>query len=74
MWEDPGAVMVEASYCNKNVISSKCPNGPEEFLSNGKGGYLFQNKNKKDLVDKINIFLKDNEKDRFSKILLCKKK
>jgi len=74
LWEDPGAVMVEASYCNKNVISSNCPNGPEEFLSNGKGGYLFQNKNKKDLVDKIKLFLNENEKDRFSKILLCKKK
>ena len=28
LWEDPGAVMAEASYCNKNVISSNCPNGP----------------------------------------------
>ena len=24
--------MVEASFCNKNVISSNCPNGPEEFF------------------------------------------
>ena len=47
LWEDPGAVMVEASFCNKNVISSNCPNGPEEFFSNGNNGYLFKNNNKK---------------------------
>ena len=43
LWEDPGAVMIESSYCQKVVISSNCPNGPEEFLSFGKGGYLFNN-------------------------------
>ena len=74
LWEDPGAVMVEASFCNKNVISSNCPNGPEEFFSNGYNGYLFKNYNKKDLVDKINAFLIDSDKDKFSKIILSKKK
>ncbi len=74
LWEDPGAVMVEASFCNKNVISSNCPNGPEEFFSNGNNGYLFKNNNKKDLVDKINAFLIDSDKDKFSKIILSKKK
>ena len=44
LWEDPGAVMIEASFCNKNVISSNCPNGPEEFLSSDKRGYyIFKN-------------------------------
>ena len=33
----------------KAVISSNCPNGPEEFLSYGKGGYLFSNNDIKDL-------------------------
>ena len=35
LWEDPGAVMIESAYCNKLVISSNCPNGPEEFLKYG---------------------------------------
>ena len=35
--------MIEASFCNKNVISSNCPNGPEEFLSTDSGNYLFKN-------------------------------
>ena len=73
LWEDPGAVMVEASYCGKNVISSACPNGPEEFLNYGKGGYLFQNNNLNDLINKINEFLADDPNERYKKIILCKK-
>ena len=73
-WEDPGAVMIEASFCNKNVISSNCPNGPEEFLSYGKSGYLFKNNNQKDLVDKMNLFLVESDKERLNKIVESKKK
>ena len=73
-WEDPGAVMIEASFCNKNVISSNCPNGPEEFLSYGKSGYLFKNNNQKDLVDKMNLFMVESEKERLNKIVESKKK
>ena len=56
LWEDPGAVMIESAYCNKLVISSDCPNGPEEFLKYGKCGYLFKNDDPVDLVNKINHF------------------
>ncbi len=73
LWEDPGAVMIEASYCGKNIISSDCPNGPAEFLSNGEGGYLFKNNDEKDLYEKINMFLKESEIVKYNKILLCKK-
>ena len=73
LWEDPGAVMIEASYCGKNIISSDCPNGPAEFLSNGEGGYLFKNNDEKDLYEKINMFLKESEIIKYNKILLCKK-
>ena len=34
LWEDPGAVMIEAAFCNKTVISSDCQSGPKEFLMN----------------------------------------
>ncbi len=73
LWEDPGAVMIEASYCGKNIISSNCPNGPAEFLLNGDGGYLFKNNDKKDFYEKINMFLKESEVSKYNKILLCKK-
>ncbi len=74
LWEDPGAVMIEASYCNKNVISSNCPNGPEEFLSSDNGNYLFRNNDVVSLISKINSFLKDDEDKKFLQILSCKRK
>ena len=74
LWEDPGAVMIEASYCNKNVISSNCPNGPEEFLSSDSGNYLFRNNDVVSLINKINCFLNDDENKKFLQILSCKKK
>ena len=74
LWEDPGAVMIEASFCNKNVISSNCPNGPSEFLSSEKGDFLFENNDLVSLIDKINSFLKASENKKISQILSCKKK
>tara|TARA_B100001113_G_scaffold320890_1_gene290406 strand:+ start:292 stop:1437 length:1146 start_codon:yes stop_codon:yes gene_type:complete len=74
LWEDPGAVMIEAAFCNKIVISSNCPNGPEEFLENGKGGYLFQNNDPMELEAKIKIFLSDNNDLKLKKIVNSKKK
>ncbi len=73
LWEDPGAVMIESSYCQKAVISSNCPNGPEEFLSFGKGGYLFDNNSTEDLEKKLKVFLNDNKTQIHNKILLSKK-
>ena len=42
LWEEVGFVIVEAALCNSFVISSDCPNGPKEFLDNGKRGILFR--------------------------------
>ena len=33
LWEEVGFVMVEAALTNLFIISSNCPNGPTEFLS-----------------------------------------
>ena len=73
LWEDPGAVMIESAYCNKLVISSNCPNGPEEFLKYGKCGYLFKNNDPIDLENKINHFLNEKENDKFKKAVISKK-
>ena len=73
LWEDPGAVMIESAYCNKLVISSNCPNGPEEFLKYGKCGYLFKNNDPIDLENKINHFLNENENSKFKKAVISKK-
>ena len=66
--------MIEASYCNKNVISSNCPNGQMEFLSSEWGDYLFENNDLDSLIKKINSFLRENEYKKNAQILSCKKK
>ena len=33
LWEDPGFVLIEASYSNTTIISSDCENGPKEILN-----------------------------------------
>ena len=73
LWEDPGAVMIESAYCNKLVISSNCPNGPEEFLKYGESGYLFKNNDPIDLENKINEFLNETENSKFNKAVISKK-
>jgi len=45
LWEDPGFVLVEASYSNATLISSDCDNGPLEILENGNNGFLFKSNN-----------------------------
>ena len=40
-YEDPGASIIQAAYCNKFIISSNCKNGPSEILLNGEGGILY---------------------------------
>lgn len=56
LWEDPGFVMVEAAAINTFVISSDCPSGPVEFISND-GGLLFENGNEKSLEEVIYKFI-----------------
>ena len=60
-------VLLEAITLKKFVISSNCPTGPNEILSHGKGGLLFQTENENDLVKKI-IFYCNNKKKLNKKI------
>mgnify|MGYP001196033147 FL=1 len=73
LWEDPGAVMIEAAFCNKIVISSDCKSGPKEFLMNNRAGYLFDNNNLNSLYEACTKFLKEDTKTIYSKKLLAKK-
>ena len=73
LWEDPGAVMIEAAFCNKIVISSDCISGPKEFLLGGKGGYLFKNNNLNSFVKTVNDFLQDNNHNILLKKINAKK-
>tara|TARA_Y100000816_G_C25780961_1_gene409596 strand:- start:178 stop:606 length:429 start_codon:yes stop_codon:yes gene_type:complete len=74
LWEEVGFVMIEAAICNSYIISSDCPNGPKEFLNNGKNGILFKNNSKKALLKGlINYSRLDKEKIFADKVILKKK-
>lgn len=45
LWEEPGFIIQEAAACKKIILTSNCPNGPEEFLEYGKNGYVFKSNN-----------------------------
>ena len=62
LWEEVGFVIVEAALCNTLVISSNCPNGPKEFLNNGKRGILFESNKEKALVSSFKSFLNMEDK------------
>jgi glycosyltransferase involved in cell wall biosynthesis len=54
-------VLLEALVLKKFIISSNCSTGPKEILLNGKGGYLYNVENYKQLTKKI-IFYNENKK------------
>ena len=72
LWEDPGFVIVEAALSNVPIISSNCPNGPEEIIE--KNGYLFQNNNLENLLKKFDEFLSTNKDTIYKNKLILKKR
>ena len=73
LWEEVGFVIVEAAMSNTTVISSDCKNGPKEFLSNGGGGYLFENNKQNALVKSFELFLNESESNIYHKKVKAKK-
>ena len=74
LWEDPGFVILESGFCNLFVISSDCPNGPEEFLDYGKNGILYKSNTPNSLLDSLMKFEKINKTQLFNKKVNLKKK
>ena len=72
LWEDPGAVMVEAAFCNRIVLSSNCKNGPKEFLMNNKAGYLFESNDLDSLMKAFNQLIMDSPEQIYKKKVLAK--
>ena len=73
LWEDPGFVLLEAGLSNTCVISSNCMNGPQEIISNGKNGFLFENNNLNDLLRKFDEFKKQDVSELNTKKKYLKK-
>ncbi len=63
LWEDPGFVLVEASYSNTTIISSDCENGPKEILDENKNGFLFESNNYDSFLDVFDSFEKTNNRE-----------
>ena len=55
-------VLLEAAVLKKFIISTNCPTGPREILSNGDFGFLFKIGNFKELEGKIYHFYKNQKK------------
>ena len=73
LWEDPGFVILEAALSDTLIISSECPNGPNEILSNGQNGFLFKNNDAVDLLSKFDKF-KNSTKDELNRKKISAKK
>ena len=73
LWEDPGFVLVEASYLNVPIISSNCKNGPEEILEYGKNGILFESNNQNSFIKNFNLFNDLNQSEIYNFKLNAKK-
>ena len=73
-YEDPGFVLIEAGFMNKTVITSDCPNGPEEIIENNKNGNLFKNNSKEDFLRVFEEVINKADQDLHLKRIGLKKK
>ena len=73
LWEEIGFVIVEAAMSNTAVISSDCKNGPKEFLTYGKGGFLYESNKSDSLSVLLNSFIKTDSSSLIKKRINAKK-
>lgn len=68
-WEEPGHTLIEAAYLNIPILSSDCPNGPNEIILNDYNGVKYKLSNRNDFFYKVEelINLTKEEKFKFCK-------
>ena len=67
LWEDPGFVLIEASYCRSLILSSNSWPGPVELIKNNFNGILFENNNLDSFLSKFEEF-KNNTNPQYLKL------
>ena len=78
LWEEPGAVLIEAAMNNTFIISSDCPYGPIEFLIS-KHGSIYKSNIRNELLRKyLNLLIilkqckrKESEQRKIVLNILC---
>lgn len=60
-YEPFGLVIGEAMSCGLPVVAFNCPFGPADIISNGKDGYLVENRDIKAFVDKVCQLIENKE-------------
>lgn len=53
--------LIEAMYMGLACISTDCPTGPSELITDGENGFLINLKNQKALENKLSILINNNE-------------
>ena len=72
-WEGSSLSMIDAAFIGLPILCSDCPTGRKEFIKNNKRGYIFQNNNQLDFLEKFDQMFNENQKETNFKLLEAKK-
>ena len=72
-WEEPGHTLIESGYLNVPVLTSNCPNGPDEIIINGYNGLKYELGNITDFLNKLKIFNNLDEQSKKAMAINFKK-
>ena len=61
LYEPFGLVLPEAMSCGIPVIAFNCPYGPADIVTDGKDGYLIDNRNIQSFADKVILLMRDKQ-------------
>ena len=73
LWEEPGHTLMEAGYLNVPILTSNCPNGPDEIIKNNLNGLKYELGNEFDFLVKMKKINNLNEIEK-NKLLINMKK
>ena len=72
-WEGSSLSMIDSAFIGLPILCSDCPTGRKEFIGNNKRGYIFQDSNQSDFLEKFDQMFSDTPKKTRSKLLEAKK-
>ena len=73
LWEEPGHTLMEAGYLNVPILTSNCPNGPNEIIRNSFNGLKYELGNEVDFLEKMKTISNLNQIEK-NKLLINMKK